>query len=343
MSMTKLSRSLACAALLLGALSLPLQAQSYHIAKTVPLVGDGGWDYLTFDSTANRLFIAHSTQVLVVDAESGSLLGQVPGLNGAHGVALALTEGHGFACSGRDSSVTMFDLKTYQVLKKFTAADDADAILYDPATHRVFSFNGDANSSSVIDPVSGTVIGNIDLGGKPEFGVSSWDGTLFVNLEDKAEIVQIDAKAMTVTRRWPIAPCEEPTGLAIDRAHHRLFSGCSNQVMAISDATNGRLITTLPIGKGVDGCAFDPGTNLAFSSNGEGSLTVIQEDSPDSFHVAATVPTKRGARTMTVDTKTHRVFTASADYGATPAATPENPRPRPAIVPGTFVLLVLEQ
>ena len=144
----------------------------------------------------------------------------------------------------------MFDLKTYQVLKKTTAADDADAILYDPATHRVFSFNGDANSSSVMDPQSGAVIGNIDLGGKPEFGVSAWDGTLFVNLEDKAEIVQIDAKAMTVTRRWPIAPCEEPTGLAIDREHHRLFSGCSNQVMAISDATNGRLITTLPIGKG---------------------------------------------------------------------------------------------
>ncbi len=340
--MTKLSCSLFCAALLLGALSLPLHAQSYHIAKTVPLVGDGGWDYLTFDSTAHRLFIAHSTQVLVVDAESGSLLGQVPGLNGAHGVALALAEGHGFASSGRDSSVTMFDLKTYKVLKKTTAADDADAILYDPATHRVFSFNGDANSSSVIDPQSGVVIGNIDLGGKPEFGVSAWDGTLFVNLEDKAEIVQIDAKAMTVTRRWPIAPCEEPTGLAIDREHHRLFSGCSNQVMAISDATNGRLITTLPIGKGVDGCAFDPGTNLAFSSNGEGSLTVIHEDSPDSFHVAATVPTKRGARTMTVDPKTHRVFTASADYGATPTATPENPRPRPAIVPGTFVLLVLE-
>ena len=164
--MTKLSRSLSCAALLLGAVSLPLQAQSYHIAKTVPLVGDGGWDYLTFDSTAHRLFIAHSTQVLVVDAESGSLLGQVPGLNGAHGVALALAEGHGFASSGRDSSVTMFDLKTYQVLKKFTAADDADAILYDPASHHVFSFNGDANSSSVIDPVSGTVIGNIDLGGE---------------------------------------------------------------------------------------------------------------------------------------------------------------------------------
>ncbi len=340
--MTKLSRRLACAALLLSALSLPLHAQSYHLARTVPLVGDGGWDYLTFDSTAHRLFIAHSTQVLVVDAESGALLGQIPGLNGAHGVALALAEGHGFATSGRDSSVTMFDLKTYQVLKKTTAADDADAILYDPASGRVFSFNDTANSFTAIDPASGAVIGTIDLGGQPEFGVWSGDGTLFVNLEDKTEIAQIDAAAMKVTRRWSLAPCEEPTGLAIDRAHHRLFSGCSNQVMAISDATNGRLITTLPIGQGVDGCAFDPGAQLAFSSNGEGTVTVIKEDSPDSFHVVANVATKRGARTMTLDEKTHRIYTASAEYGATPAPTAERPHPRPSIVPGTFVLLVLE-
>ena len=337
----RLSLTAWCGALMLGSSPSPLQSQSYHVARTIPLTGDGGWDYLTFDSTAHRVFIAHSTQVLVVDADSGSLLGQIQGLNGAHGVALAYPAGHGFATSGRDSSVTMFDLNTYQVLGK-TTAEDADAILYDPASNHVFSFNGDANSSSVIDPATGAVIGTIELGGKPEFGVSAGDGTLFVNLEDQGEVVQIDAAGMKVTRRWSIAPCEDPTGLAIDRGHHVLFSGCGNQVMAISDAVGGKLITTLPIGQGVDGCAFDPGAQLAFSSNGDGTITVVKEDSPTAFHVVANAATKRGARTMTVDQKTHRLYTATAEFGATPAPTAERPHPRPSIVPGSFVMLVLE-
>jgi DNA-binding beta-propeller fold protein YncE len=233
-------------------------------------------------------------------------------------------------------------LKTLKVLGHTTAAPDADAVLYDPASKRVYTFNGDAHSSSVIDAASGARVGTIDLGGGPEFAVSAGDGKLYVNLEDKSEIVEVDAAAMRVTRRWSLAPCEAPTGLAIDRVHHRLFSGCHSKVMAISDATAGKVITTLPIGAGVDAAAFDPGTQLAFASNGDGTLTVVHEDSPDKFHVVADVPTRRGARTMALDPITHRVYLVTADFGPAPAPTAEQPRPRPTIVPGTFSLLVCE-
>jgi len=340
--MRSLARRLWCSALLLTLYALPAQSQSYHLAKTVTLGGDGGWDYVAFDTAGHRLFIAHSTRVVVVDAGNDSTLGEIPGLNGAHGIALAYEAGHGFASSGRDSMVTMFDLKTLAVLGRTMAAEDDDAILFDPASHHVFTFNGDAGSSTVIDAVSGKAIGNIELGGKPEFGVTAGDGTLFVNLEDKAVIDQIDAKAMKVTRSWPIAPCESPTGLAIDRKHHVLFSGCGNQVMAISDAKAGRLITTVPIGQGVDACGFDPAAQLAFASNGDGTLTVIHEDSPTSFRVVANVATRRGARTMALDEQTHRVYSVTADLGPPPPPTAERPHPRPSIVPGTFMLLVLE-
>jgi hypothetical protein len=239
--------------------------------------------------------------------------------------------------------VVTFDLKTLKELGKARAAEDADAVLYDPVSKHVFTFNGDAGSSTVIDPVTGKAIGNIVLGGKPEFGVSSGDGKLYVNIEDSAQVAEIDAKSQRVTRRWSLAPCTEPTGLAIDRAHHRLFSGCHNQVMAISDAKAGKLLTTVPIGGGVDGDAFDPGTGLAFASNGDGTLTVVHEDSPTSFHPVGSVPTSRGARTMTLDPRNHRVYTVTADLGPTPTATEQDPHPRPTVVPGTFRVLVLEQ
>jgi DNA-binding beta-propeller fold protein YncE len=327
---------LVCAAL------WPAGAQSYHVAHSYSLGGSGGWDYVSLDTAGHRLFIARQDRVMVVDPASGKLLAEIPGLNGAHGVAFAYQSGHGFATSGRDSSVVMFDLKTLAVAGRTTAALDADAILYDPATQRVFTFNGDANSSTVLDAASGKRIGTIDLGTGPEFAVSAGDGKLYVNLEEKGTVAEIDAAAMKVTRQWSLAPCQTPTGLAIDRAHHRLFSGCRSGVMAISDASAGKLITTLPIGQAVDACRFDPATQLAFASNGDGTLTVVHEDAPDQFRVVATVPTRRGARTMELDEATHRVFTVTADFGPTPAATPEHPRPRPPIVPGTFALLVLE-
>ncbi len=341
--MYTVSRVLSCLAVLLGAGVGAGRAQSYHVVNTYTLGGDGGWDYLALDTVGHRLFIARANRVMVVDPDNGKVLAEIPGLKGAHGVAFAYEAGHGFATSGADSSVVMFDLKTLQVLGRTTAAPDADAILYDPATKRIFTFNGDSHNASVIDVATGQRIGTIDLGAGPEFGVSAGDGKLYVNLEDKGAVAEIDAAAMKVTRQWSLAPCQAPTGLAIDRAHHRLFSGCRNQLMAISDATAGKLITTVPIGQGVDACRFDPGTQQAFASNGDGTLTVVHEAAPDTFTVVANVATKRGARTMELDLKTHRLFTATADFGPTPAPTADRPRPRPSLVPGTFALLVLDR
>ena len=330
-----------CAAVLLAA-ALPLQAQSYHIAQTYTLGGDGGWDYIALDTVGHRLFVARQDRVMVIDPESGKLLAEIPGLNRAHGVAFSYATGKGFATSGGDSSVIVFDLKSLQVLGRTTAAVDADAVLFDPATKHVFTFNGDAGSASVIDAASGQRIGNIELGGKPEFGVTTGDGRLYVNIEDSSAVAEVDPAAMKVTRHWKLAPCESPTGLAIDRAHGILFSGCRNGVMAISDAKAGRLITTVPIGQGVDAARFDDGRQLAFASNGDGTITVIHEDAPDKFTVVATVQTKRGARTMELDQKTHRLYTVTADFGPPPAPTADRPRPRPPVLPGTFALLELD-
>jgi DNA-binding beta-propeller fold protein YncE len=318
------------------------RAQAYHVAQTIKLGGDGGWDYLAFDAEGHRLFIAHATKVVVVNPDTGAVLAEIPGLDGAHGVAFANEANRGFATSGHDGMVTMFDLKSLKILDRIEAAEDDDAILFDTFSHRVFTFNGDARSSTVIDPAAGKVVGTIPLDGKPEFGVSAGDGKLYVNIEDKGEVAEIDAAKLTVTRRWPLAPCESPTGLAIDRAHSRLFSGCRNKVMAISDATGGKMIATVPIGEGVDACAFDAARQLAFASNGDGTLTVVHEESPAEFRVVANAATRRGARTMALDEASRRIYTATAELGPPPAPTAEHPRPRPSIVPGTFMLLVLE-
>jgi DNA-binding beta-propeller fold protein YncE len=316
---------------------------TYRVVHEITLGGDGRWDYVTLDTVYHRLFIARQTRVMVVNPESGKLLGEIPGLEGAHGVALAYHAGHGFATSGRDGTVTMFDLRTLRVLRRTRAGDDADAVVYDPVSRRVVSLNGDANTASVIDPVSGRLLATIALGGKPEFGVAASDGRLYANLVDSAQMVEIDPKASRVLRRWTLAPCEEPTGLAIDRVHHLLFSGCHNRLMAISDYGQGRLVAQTPIGGGVDGGAFDPSSQLAFTSNGDGTLTVVHEDSPTRFHVVATIGTRRGARTMALDERTHRIYTVTAAFGPTPAPTPDEPHPRPSLVPGTFALLVLER
>lgn len=335
--------TLMLSAILLGTGAAQVPAQSYHVTHTYTLGGDGGWDYIALDTAGHRLFIARQDRVMVVDPASGKALAEIPGLNRAHGVAFDYAGGRGFATSGGDSSVVIFDLKTLQVLGRTIAAPDADAVLFDPATKRIFTFNGDSRTSSVIDAASGKKIGTIDLGGGPEFAVSAGDGKLYVNLEDSSAVDEIDASAMKVLRRWPLAPCESPSGLAIDREHHRLFSGCHNQVMAISDAQAGKVITTVPIGQGVDADRFDPGTQLAFASTGDGNVTVVHEDGPDKYSVVANVATKRGARTMEVDLASHTVYTVSADFGPPPAPTPDRPNPRPSIKPGTFALLVLER
>src|SRR5438093_9304585 len=303
-------------------LLLALAAQNsgpYQITHTFVLGGDGRWDYVTPDPAHHRVFIARQDRFMVVDARSGTLLGEVSSIHGAHGVALVEAAHHGFATSGNDSSVVMFDPATFQVLSRITAAEDADAIVYDAPSNRVFTFNGDAHSSTVIDPGPGRLVTNIPLGGKPETGVPAGNGKLFVNLVDNGEVVEIDGKSLTVTRRWSTAPCQQPVAMAIDTAHHRLFSGCRNGVLAVSDYQTGRVVATAPIGAGVDGAAFDPATGDVFAANADGTLTVIHEDSPDQFHVVENLQTALGGRNMGLDPTTHRVYVVSARFGPAPA------------------------
>jgi DNA-binding beta-propeller fold protein YncE len=326
---------------------LPLFGQSsggYHILKTYELGGDGSWDYVVPEPAQHRVFVARANRVMVIDEDSGKLLGEVTGINGAHGTAIAEATGHGFATSGNDQSVVMFDARTFKELARIPAAEDADAIIYDLVSKRVFTFNGDAHSSTVIDPVAGKRITNIDLGGKPEYGAAAGDGMVYANLTDISEVVEIDAKNAYVTRRWSTAPCKQPVSMAIDIAHHRLFSGCRSGVLAVSDYQAGKTITTLPIGMGVDGAGYDQRTGDVFATNADGTLTVIHQDSPDQYRVVQTVTTPTGSRNMGLDPTTHLIYVAAADFAA-PAAPPEGaPRGRggrPTVVPGTFKLLVI--
>jgi len=313
----------------------------YHVIKTYQLGGDGGWDYLTLDVPSRRLFISRATHVMVIDADSGKPVGDIPDTPGVHGIALAPELNRGFVSNGREGTVTIFDFSSLKPITKVKAGDNPDAILYDPATRRVFTFNGRSHDSTAIDAAKGTVLGTIKLDGKPEFAVSDGKGSIYVNIEDKSELTAIDAKKLSVKSTWPLAPCEDPSGLAIDRKHHRLFSGCDNKLMAIVDADNGKVLTTLPIGEGVDATRFDPETGLAFASCGDGHLTVIKEDSKDKFSVAENVETQPGARTMELDSKTHQVFLVTAKFGPPPAPTPEQPHPRRTILPDSFVVLVV--
>jgi DNA-binding beta-propeller fold protein YncE len=317
---------------------LAQSSSSYRITHTYTLGGDGRWDYIVPDPANHRLFIARQNRVMVVDEESGKLLGEVTGIDGAHGTALADATGHGFATSGNDQSVVMFDLKTFRVLGRIPAAEDADAILYDSASNRVFTLNGDAHSSTVIDPQAGKLITNIPLGGKPEYGASAGDGKVYANLTDTSEVVEINAKTATVVRRWPTAPCKQPVAMAIDTAHHRLFSGCRSGVMAVSDYQAGKVVATIPIGKGVDGSGFDAASGNAFASNADGTLTVIHQDSPDQYRVIENVNTPQGSRNMGLDPINHRVFIVSAKFGPVPAGG----RGRAPVLPGTFTLMTIE-
>jgi YVTN family beta-propeller protein len=327
-----------------SAVALARQQKSppgYHVVKQFKLGGDGGWDYLTFDAKGNRLFISRSTHVMVVDAEKGTVLGDIPDTQGVHGIALVEDLNKGYTSNGRASTVTVFDLKTLKVLKQIPVGKNPDAIIYDPASKRVFTMNGASDDATAIDAQTDTVAGTIPLEGRPEFAVSDERGRVFVNLEDKSAVVEFDPSKLSVLARWPIAPGEEPSGLAIDRKHARLFSTGANKTLVVLNAETGKVVATLPIGGGVDAAGFDPETNLAFSSNGDGTLTVIREDSPDKFTVVENVKTQRGARTLALDAKTHRVYLVTAEFGPPPAPTPERPRPRPSIVPGSFTLLVV--
>jgi DNA-binding beta-propeller fold protein YncE len=307
----------------------------YRIVKTIPLGGDGGWDYLTVDSAARRVYVSRSTHVVVMDADSGAVTGDIPDTSGVHGIALAPELGRGFTSNGRANSATIFDLKTLKIIGTAKAGENPDAIVYDTVSKRVFTLNGRSQDATVINAADGSVAGTIPLGGKPEFAVADGKGRVYVNIEDKAELVAFDANKLTVAGRWPMAPCEEPTGLAMDLKSRRLFAGCHNKLLMILDADSGKVVGSAPIGGGVDATAFDPDTKFIFSSNGDGTLTVVREESPDKFSVVETVSTKRGARTMALDAKTHDIFLATADFD--PPAEGER---RPRMKPGSFVILV---
>lgn len=333
-----------CLPLMLASSTLSAGPSGYHITKTVKLGGEGGWDYLSVDSKARRVYISRGTHVMVVDADTAAVVGDIPNTAGVHGIAIADELGKGFTSNGRDSSVTIFDLKTLKELGRVTVGKNPDAIIYDPASKRIFTMNGGSQDTTAIDARSGTVAGTAGLGGRPEFAAADEKGHIFINLEDKSEIVRLDSNKLTVEAHWSLGDGKEPTGLAMDRKHRRLFSGCGgNKLMIVMNADNGQIVDSLPIGAGVDATAFDPETGFAFSSNGEGTLTVIREDSPDKFSVVENVPTLRRARTMALDPRTHQVYTVTAEFGPAPAPTAAQPRPRPPMVPGSFTLLVLSR
>jgi len=338
------SISIAIAAIgsVLGVQSVRAQSipSTYHVTRRIPVRGDGGWDYVTFDTARSRIFVARATRIQVVDANSGQLVGELQNTPGVHGVALAYDLNKGFTSNGRDTTVTAFDFVTLATTKIIhVTGADPDGILYDSATKRVFTFNGRGENTTAIDAVGDTVAGTLALGGKPEAGVADGMGHIFVNIEDKGMIVEFDAAKLTILHSYPLAPCEEPSGLAMDRVHRVLFTGCGNRMMGIVDANTGRIIATPVTDGGTDGNAFDPITGIAFSANGAGTLTLVTQPTPGKF-VSENIPTAPGARTIALDPKTHRVYLITADFTPLPAPV-AGQRQRRTIVPGSFVVLVV--
>lgn len=311
-------------------------ASNYKVVQTWKLGGDGGWDYLTADSSGHRLFIARATRVMVVDTTSGKQIGEIPDTQGVHGIALDYDNGRGYTSNGREDTVTVFNLNSLAVEKKIKVGSGPDAILYDPFSKRVFTFNGKGSdrSATAIDTSKGEVVGKVDLGGKPEFAATDEKGTVFVNIEDTSELVAFDAQKLTVKERWKITGCEEPTGLSIDRKNRLLFAGCGNKKLAVINADSGQVVATPDIGEGCDATAFDAEREYAFASAGDGTITVVHEDNANNFSVAQTVTTQKGARTMALDPKTHQLFTVTANVSGT--------RENRKIEPDSFVVLVVD-
>jgi YVTN family beta-propeller protein len=299
------------------------------------------FDYINVDANARRVYISHGTEVKVIDADNGSLVGNITGLKLDHGIALADEFNRGFISDGGQGKVIIFDLKTLKTIGEVNAAPDADCVVYDPASKRVFSMNGDSRSATVIDAKTGSVVKTIDLGGGPEFAVANGRGTIYNNIEDKNEVIAIDSRTLEIKSRWPVAPTGGPSALAIDRPHRRLFTAGRNpQMLVILNADTGKVIQSFPISAGVDAAAYEPDTGLVFVATREGMIHVFHEDSPDKFSVVETVKTEYGAKTMGLDTKTHNLFVDTADFGPAPAPSPQRPHPQPAPIIGTFRVLV---
>jgi len=326
-------RRVLCLVLLWG-VAAAAATTGYKVIKEIPVGGEGGWDYLTVDSAARRLYVSHATHVAVVDIDAGKVVGDIPGTSGVHGIALVPALDRGFTSNGRTNNVTIFDLKTLKVISQVPTGMNPDSIRFEPVSGRVFTFNGRSNDSTAIDAKTGTVAGTIPLKGAPEFAVADGKGKIYVNIEDTSEIVEIDAAKLAVTKRYSLAPCEGPSGLALDAKERRLFSVCSNRVMAISDPDAGKVIATPAIGQGSDGAAFDPGTGFAFSSNGDGTMTVVQQTA-GKWTVVENIATARGARTIALDDKTHNLYLPTAQTA--PAAAGG----RATYVPDTFKVLVV--
>lgn len=308
----------------------------YAVLQKFPIEGDGGWDYLTVDSGSHRLFISRGTHVQVMDTETGKLVGDIAGTNGVHGIAIATKAGKGFTSNGRDNTVTVFDLKTYKEIAKVKVGTGPDAIIYDRGSNRVFTFNGRSSDATAIDASTIAVVGTVALDGRPEFPAPDGKGNIFVNIEDKSEVQQIDSKNLTAVKKWSLAPGDGPSGMVIDPKNHRTFSVCGNGMMVISDTEAGKVLTTQKIGDGCDAAGFDSGMNVAFSSNGDGTLTIVKCAAGGVFSVLQNVATQKSARTMALDRKTHKVYLIAADFSA-PAAGER----RGKMTPGSTVILVV--
>ncbi len=346
MKVSSLKRALLCGTILVfGGFAIAGQPEGgYHLLKKYNLgAAPGGkeyWDYITFDSSTRRLFISHNTEVKVVDADSGAVVGSIADLKRVHGIALVADVGRGFISDGGADEVVVFDVKTLKVSGHIKTGGNPDCIIYDPASKHVFTMNGKTNDSSVIDPASATLVGTILMGGRPEYAVADGKGMIYDNIEDKNEVVALDSRALTVKARWPIAPAEEATAMDMDVQHRRLFIGGRNKILAIMDADTGKVIQTFPIGAGVDTNIYEPATRLVFTAAREGTLHIFHEDSPDKFSLVQTIQTEFGARNMALDPKTHKLFIDTADFTPAAAPTTEQPNPQPTPVSGTFRLLV---
>jgi len=338
--MKRISRCIPLALLALVAQAHAGEPQ-YQLTQKLALGGDGGWDYPSVDPATHLLYLSRADHVSIVDTASGKEVASIADTPGVHGIALAPELNRGFISCGKADVVKVFDLKTRAILATVATGAGPDAIAYEPVTRRVFAFNGHGHSATVIDAASNAVVATIPLGGKPEFAQADGRGRMLVNIEDTAELASLDAKAASLVSRWPLPHCEEPSGLAYDADHRRAFSTCGNQVLAVSDVDSGKAVASVPIGKGVDGGAFDPATQDVYSANGEGTLTVVHEQAPDQYVVKQTLPTQRGARTIALDSTTHRLYLPTAEFGPAPAAGADNPHPRPAIISGSFVVLVV--
>jgi len=313
----------------------------YHIIKRLKVGGDGGWDYLTVDDAARRLYISRSSHVMVINLDTDKVIGDIPNTPGVHGIAVAPELNRGFTSNGKADTSTIFDLKTLKILGEVKTGGNPDAIIYDPASKMVFTFNGRSKNATVFDAVTGKVVRIIPLGGKPEYAVTDGKGKVYVNIEDTNEVIEISSRTKRVLQKFSLKPCDEPTGMGLDSNNGRVFSGCHNKIMTVLDTKTGKIIATTPIGANVDGNGFDAGTGLAFSANGDGTLTVVHEASPGKFEVAETVTTQRGSRTMAIDPKTHNIYLPAAQFSQPEKSMQADTKQRPVMVKDSFEVLVI--